>query len=140
MNVTEISIYAEIDVPIKLAWELWHTPIHIKEWYTASEEWATSEAENNFKEGGKFSYRMEAKDGTVDFDFSGKYDKIENHRFISYTLDDGRKVDVRFRKTDTDTIIIQKFQPETENPLKIQKEGWQAILNNFKRYAQKFIE
>lgn len=131
-----ITIEAKVNAPIDKVWELWNSPEHIIKWCAASDDWHTTYAESDLKERGKFNSRMEAKDGSFGFDFSGVYDDIEKHKKITYTIDDGRKVWITFSKVGDSIEIIETFEAETENPIEMQKEGWQAILNNFKKYAE----
>lgn len=93
-------------------------------------------AENDLRAGGRFFFRMEAKDGSFGFDFSGTYDEVVSHERISYTLDDGRKVQITFQSQNGKTEVIETFEAETTHPAELQKQGWQAILNNFKAYVE----
>ena len=79
---------------------------------------------------------MEAKDGSKGFDFEGKYDEVKNHKLISYSMSDGRKVKITFNQEGPKTKVITTFDPENENPIEIQRDGWQSILNNFKNYVE----
>ena len=129
----EITILASMD----LVWECFTDRDHIEEWYFASEDWHCPNAENNFEVGGKFNYRMEAKQGGFGFNFSGVFDEIIPHKVIKYYLDDGRKVAVNFENEEGNTVkLMQVFQPEKENPVDLQRNGWYAILNNFKKYVE----
>ena len=129
----EITILASMD----LVWECFTDRDHIEEWYFASEDWHCPNAENNFEVGGKFNYRMEAKQGGFGFNFSGVFDEIIPHKVIKYYLDDGRKVAVNFENEEGNTVkLMEVFQPEKENPLDLQRNGWYAILNNFKKYVE----
>ena len=129
----EITILASMD----LVWECFTDRDHIEEWYFASEDWHCPNAENNFEVGGKFNYRMEAKQGGFGFNFSGVFDEIIPHKVIKYHLDDGRKVAVNFENEEGNTVkLMQVFQPEKENPVDLQRNGWYAILNNFKKYVE----
>lgn len=133
----EITILASLD----LVWECFTDRDHIEEWYFASEQWHCPNAENNFEIGGTFNYRMEAKDGSFGFNFTGKFDEIIEKKLIKYTLDDGRKVEVNFIEKDEKTIqIIQNFEPEKENLRDMQRNGWYAILNNFHKYVEHYQE
>lgn len=131
-----ITIEARVKVPIEKAWEYWNDSRHVKLWNSASSDWHTTKAENELKAGGKFLYRMEAKDGSFGFDFGGIYDVIEPPKLLAYTLGDGRKVEVNFQEEQESTNIVETFQAEDTNSIERQREGWQAILNNFKRYAE----
>ncbi|MBL7747873.1 MAG: SRPBCC domain-containing protein, partial [Chitinophagaceae bacterium] len=86
--------------------------------------------------GGSFVTRMEAKDGSFGFDFAGVYDAVEKHKFISYTMGDGRRAEITFTDNGDSSSIVESFEAESENPLELQQSGWQAILDNFKRYAE----
>jgi uncharacterized protein YndB with AHSA1/START domain len=92
--------------------------------------------DNDLRENGKFSYRMEAKDGSIGFDFEGTHTEVETFNKISFLLDDGRKVNVSFRKFDGMTQVIETFEAEASNSLELQQSGWQMILNNFKSYVE----
>ena len=135
MNPIKIDI--TILEPVKKVWDYFIDPKHITKWNFAHESWQCPKAESDFKEGGKFSYRMEAKDKSFGFDFSGKFEEIAPFDKIQYRLDDNRKVDVLFEKIDENTTkVIQIFEPETENTLEMQREGWYSILNNFHKYVE----
>ena len=131
-----ITIQAEIKASIEKVWKCWTTPAHIVKWNNASDDWHTTKAENDLRVGGKFTSRMEAKDGSFGFDFGGVYDVVENHKRIAYTLDDSRKVDIHFSTNGNSTTLVETFDAEGENPVEMQREGWQAILNNFKLYIE----
>lgn len=131
-----IIINTTIEAPVEKVWELWTTPKHIKEWNSASADWHTPVATNDLRPGGAFLSRMEAKDGSFGFDFSGIYDEVKEHEFISYSLADGRKVTIAFTGDDKTTTITETFDPENENSRDMQRDGWQAILNNFKAHAE----
>jgi uncharacterized protein YndB with AHSA1/START domain len=133
---TNITVETTVNAPVEKVWKYWTEPIHIKKWNSASDDWHTPFSENDLRVGGKFSSRMEAKDGSFGFDFGGVYDEVKLNEFISYTLGDGRKVEITFLHEENDTKIIQVFDPEKENPIEMQQEGWQSILINFKKYAE----
>lgn len=132
----EIIIQANVHVPVETAWKLWTDPADIVKWNSASDDWHTPKAENNLVKGGRFLARMEAKDGSFGFDFGGVYHEVITYKTIAYTLDDGRKVRVDFVAGDNQTEITESFEPEDTNSMELQKTGWQAILNSFKRYAE----
>jgi len=131
-----IEVSALISVPVQKAWSIWINEEDIQIWNSASEDWHTPKAFNDFSLGGRFLWRMETKDGSIAFDFSGTYTDIELYSLIAYTIDDGRKVTVQFKRTDIGTKVIQHFQAENQNTLALQKEGWQSILSHFKQYAE----
>ncbi|GLU54753.1 SRPBCC family protein [Dyadobacter frigoris] len=131
-----IIVEATIEAPIEKVWETWTKPEHIMHWNNASDDWFTPKAENDLRPGGKFSSRMEARDGSFGFDFEGIYDEVTDHKLISYSLEDGRKVKIEFEEKGDQTLVTENFDAETENPVEMQKAGWQSILNNFKKYTE----
>lgn len=131
-----ITVQTIVRVPVEKAWEYWTKPEHIVHWNFASADWESPSAENDLRNGGRFKYKMAAKDGSVSFDFEGVYVSVNDKAAISYTMDDGRKVSVTFEPVDGGTRITESFDPEQENPEEMQRSGWQAILDNFKRYAE----
>lgn len=133
---TKVTVETIVNVPVEKVWDLWTEPKHIVHWNFASIDWHTTYAENDLRVGGKFSTRMEAKNGSEGFDFSGTYYSMELYKFIDYTMADGRKARVTFDQKGTGTRITETFEPESSNPLEMQHDGWQSILDNFKRYAE----
>ena len=133
---TNITVETTVDAPINKVWKLWTEPAHITQWAFASPEWHAPRAENDLRPGGSFSSRMEAKDGSMGFDFAGVYDEVRENQYISYTLGDGRKVEITFTSQGNQTRVVETFEAENKNPLEMQKTGWQAIMNNFKHYAE----
>ncbi|PKD17242.1 hypothetical protein APR41_07210 [Salegentibacter salinarum] len=131
-----ITISAKVNAPIEKVWEVWNAPEHIENWNTASEDWHTTSAKNDLKKGGKLSYRMESKDGSRGFDFEGVYDEVKPNKSFSYKLTDGRKVSANFKEKDNTTLIEENFEAEQQNSRELQQQGWQAILNNFKKYVE----
>lgn len=139
MNSTgqnKITVTANINLPVEKVWEYWTSPQHIVKWNNASDDWHTPWAENDLRTGGRFLSRMEARDGSMGFDFTGIYDNVILHKKITYSLADGRQVDVLFEPVDGITRLTEIFDPEQENAVEYQQAGWQAILNNFKQYAE----
>ena len=133
---TIVTIFASVNAPVDKVWEYWTKPEHIVNWNHASDDWHTPKAQNDLREGGKFCWRMEAKNGSEGFNFEGTFNEILPLKRILYTLDDGRKVTVAFEDSGTSTTITEIFEAENTNPVKMQQEGWQAILNNFKTYVE----
>jgi uncharacterized protein YndB with AHSA1/START domain len=131
-----ITIKATVNAPVDKVWQIWSEPDHITKWASPSEDWHTTRAENDLREGGNFLSRMEAKDGSFGFDFGGTYDVVKPNELIEYTLGDGRKVKTVFNTKDNAVEIVQTFDPESENPREMQQAGWQAILDSFKRYTE----
>jgi len=139
METTErkpITIETTVQAPATAVWSAWTEPEHIKQWCAASDDWHAPYAENDVRKDGRFKTTMAARDGSMQFDFSGQYTAIDEPRHIAYTMDDGRKVDVRFHEDGSSTRIVQIFEPEQTNPVDFQKQGWQSILDNFKRYTE----
>jgi uncharacterized protein YndB with AHSA1/START domain len=135
-DTTPITIEALIDAPIGTVWKCWNTPEDIMQWNAASDDWHTPSSTVDLREGGTFTSRMEAKDGSFGFDFGGTYTKVEDLRRIDYVMGDGRKVSTLFEDQDGKTKVTSTFDPESENPAEMQRQGWQSILNNFKKYAE----
>ena len=131
-----ITITTTIKAPMAKVWKYWTLPEHITKWNHASDDWHSPFAENDLRPGGKFLSRMEAKDGSFGFDFGGVYDEVKNHSLISYTLGDGRKVSTHFSSAGAETKVVTIFEPESTNPIEMQQGGWQAILDNFRKYTE----
>ncbi len=136
MKVKKVNIEATINAPLAKVWQFWTEASHITNWAFASDEWHSPHAANDLTVGGKFTTRMEAKDESFGFDFSGTYNEIVLHKQINYTMDDGRKSTIDFIDQGNNTLIEQTFDAENENPIELQKNGWQTILNNFKKYIE----
>ncbi|EOR94519.1 putative glutathione S-transferase-related transmembrane protein [Arcticibacter svalbardensis MN12-7] len=137
-NKTKITLENTVKAPIEKVWDLWTTPEHITKWSYASDDWHTPFAENDLRVGGRFVSRMEAKDGSFGFNFGGKYDEVKTNELISYTMDDGRTAQITFIANGNDTKMIETFDAETENTIEMQRDGWQAILDNFKKYTETY--
>ena len=135
-NKTNITVAATVNAPVEKVWEFWSDPEHIVKWCSASEDWHAPKAENDLRVGGAFSTRMEARDGSFGFDFGGIYDVVEPNRLIAYTLGDDRKVKITFEAEGQTTRVTETFEAETINPIEMQQGGWQAILDNFKKYTE----
>jgi uncharacterized protein YndB with AHSA1/START domain len=131
-----ITVKCKVEASIEVVWKLWTDPEHITKWNNASDDWHTPYAENDLRAGGKFKSTMAAKDGSMSFDFEGEYTLVEQNKAIKYVMADGRKVDVYFTETQTGVEVIESFDPETVNPEEMQRDGWQAILDNFKKYVE----
>ncbi len=136
MKKEKITIEATILAPVSKVWNFYTRPTHIGKWNAASDDWHTTRAENDLRVGGKFLSRMEAKDGSFGFDFTGVYDEVKINELIIYTMEDGRKAKILFTSIDNQTKMVIDFAAETENPIEMQRGGWQAILNNFKKYVE----
>jgi uncharacterized protein YndB with AHSA1/START domain len=135
-TATKITVKATVNSPVEKVWKSWNDPADIMNWCSAMDDWHVPSATNDLKVGGKFSTRMEAKDKSFGFDFGGEYTTVQKHEQISYTMGDGRKVDIYFKSNGDQTEIEETFEAETQNSEEMQKDGWQAILNNFKKYTE----
>lgn len=132
-----ITIEVKVNAPLEEAWKIWTNPKDIINWNFASDDWHCPSATNDVSEGGKFSWRMEAKDGSFGFDFEGTYTKVIPNELLEYDLGDGRPVKVRFGQNGNQTLLTETFQGEDENTLEQQRYGWQCILNNYKACVEK---
>ena len=133
---TVITVQHTVNAPVEKVWDAFTSPEHITKWNFASDEWHSPSAQNDLRTGGAFSYRMEAKDGSFGFDFGGIYDEVRDKEYIEYTMGDGRKVQVSFEPQGNGTKVIENFEAEGQNPIEMQRGGWQAILDNFKKYTE----
>lgn len=135
MSTSKITVRATINAPVNKVWEYYTQPQHITQWNFADPSWHCPHAENEMKVGGKYLARMEAKDGSFGFDFEAIYTEINPGKNFKYAFGD-RNAEVSFMSKDSHTEITVSFDPETENPIEMQRGGWQAILNNFKTYTE----
>jgi len=133
---TMITVEQIINAPVEKVWDYWTKPEHITKWCNASDDWHTPRAENDVRPGGSFVSRMEAKDGSMGFDFGGVYDDVKNHDYMAYTLGDGPKVKINFSANGNSTKVVESFEAENTHPEEMQRSGWQAILDNFKKYTE----
>jgi len=131
-----ITVKTSVQAEIDKVWNYWTEPKHITNWNFATDEWACPSAKNDLKPNGTFSWRMEAKDGSMGFDFEGTYEKIVDKELISYKMSDGRKVDIEFTQSGNEIQVSETFDAEGTNPDEQQRAGWQAILENFKKYVE----
>jgi uncharacterized protein YndB with AHSA1/START domain len=136
--MTQITIEIIVNKNIEIVWKKWTDPDSIVEWNHASSDWHCPKAFNDLKVGGVFSFIMSAKDNSASFDFNGTYTNIIPNKTIKYTIQGGRKVEVAFEVINNNhTRVIETFDMETENSQERQREGWYAILKNFKQYCEK---
>jgi len=133
---TILTVENTINAPVEKVWDYWTKPEHIAHWNNASDDWHTPWAKNDLRLGGSFVSRMEAKDGSMGFDFGGVYDAIRTYEYIEYTIGDGRKVKITFTANGNTTKVVESFEAETTHSLEIQRGGWQAIMDNFKKYTE----
>ncbi|EMJ88815.1 SRPBCC family protein [Leptospira meyeri] len=136
MNFEQITIQSTIHADSKKVWDNYTKPEHIVHWNFASDDWQCPWAKNDLRVGGKYSARMEAKDGSFGFEFEATYDKVIDQKLISYTMEDGRRATVAFETLENKTQVTIIFDAENQNPIEMQKGGWQAILDNFKKYVE----
>ncbi len=136
MQTNTITVEATISASVQKVWDCYTKPEHITKWNFAADSWTCPRASNELKAGGKYFARMEAKDGSVGFDFEAIYDEVVIGQKLSYTMGDGRKAAVSFEKSGSQTHVSVTFEAESTNSLELQKNGWQAILNNFKKYTE----
>jgi len=135
-----IQIETIINAPKPLVWSAYNDPAHVVNWNAASDDWFCPQAANELREGGRFNYRMEARDGSFGFDFTGTYVKVYTGESLRYRLDDNRNVGVDFVDHGDQVRLVVRFEPEKENALDLQREGWQAILDRFKVYAESLVK
>jgi uncharacterized protein YndB with AHSA1/START domain len=133
---TQITVETTVNSPVEGLWLLWSQPEHITKWNQASDDWHTPYAENDLRTGGNFKSTMAAKDGSFSFDFGGVYSNVVENSLIEYEMADGRTVKVNFIDQDGKTKIVETFDAEGSNSVDMQRAGWQAILDNFKKYAE----
>jgi len=131
----KISVEATVIAPIEKVWRAYTTPDDIKQWNAASDDWHTTSSTVDLRAGGKFSSRMEAKDGSFGFDFAGTYTNIVKHKLIEYSFGD-RVAQVDFADTPKGVTVRVSFEAESSHSIEQQRDGWQAILNNFKRHVE----
>jgi uncharacterized protein YndB with AHSA1/START domain len=141
MNEKAIAVETVVKAPVEKVWEYWNKPEHIVHWAFAADDWEAPKAENDLRVGGKFKTVMAAKDGSAGFDFGGTYTDVKKHALIEYDMDPAsgekpRHVKVEFKEVPEGVKVIVTFDPENENPVETQRDGWQAISDNFKKYVE----
>jgi len=133
---TAITVETLVNAPVEKVWKCWNEPEHIKGWAFASDDWHAPYSENDVRTNGKFKTTMAAKDGSFSFDFEGVYTNVQPNEVIEYAMGDGRKVKIVFSENGNETKVTETFDPESENSIEMQRGGWQAILDNFKKYTE----
>jgi uncharacterized protein YndB with AHSA1/START domain len=136
MTKQQITIDATIAAPVERVWDAFTTPADITQWNFASDDWCCPNADADLRVGGNYRARMEAKDGSFGFDFEAVYEEVEPCKAITLAMGDGRKARTTFETVGTGTKVTTVFDAETQNPIDMQRDGWQAILNNFKSYVE----
>ena len=135
-----IQIQVDVQGDLATIWHYWNEQKHIEQWHSASPDWHTINAQNDLRVGGSLTSRMEAKDGAMGFDFGGVYTEVVANQRLAYTLGDGREVTVTFSQIAPGLVhVVETFEAESQNPVELQKQGWQAILNHFKEYVEENV-
>lgn len=132
----KITVETHVNAPLDTVWDAYSNPDDIRQWNTAQDDWHTTRSTVDLREGGTFLSRMEAKDGSVGFDFEGTYTRVEPKKAIEYRMSDGREVEVEFAPRDGGVLVTVSFEAETENSPDLQRQGWQAILDSFGRHVE----
>ncbi len=137
MSIQKLTVETTVNAPVEKVWQYWTEPEHIIQWNFASQDWHCPNATNDLKSDGKFSYRMEAKDGSMGFEMEGVYTEVEKPKKIVYSMEDNRKVEILFISLEDTTRIVETFDAENTFPHEQQQQGWQSILDNFKMHVEK---
>lgn len=132
----KITVERLVNADLDRVWDTWNDPADIEQWNAPQEEWHTTRSTVDLREGGKFLSRMEARDGSSGFDFEGTYTRVVPKKAIAYRMSDGREVEVEFVERPGGVLVKETFDAETENSPELQRNGWQAILDSFGRYAE----
>ena len=132
----KITVETVAKAPLEQVWDAWNTPADIQQWNTAQDDWHTTRSTVDLREGGSFLARMEARDGSSAFDFEGTYTRVVPHRAIEFRMSDGREVHIEFAERADGVLVKETFDTENENPPEVQRQGWQAILDNFARHVE----
>ena len=136
LSKTTITVETTVNADVNKVWDSWTKPEHITKWNFAADDWQCPRAENDLRVGGKYAARMEAKDGSFGFDFEAIYDEVVDNEKLTYTMADGRQATTTFEDLGGKTNVKTVFDAEEENSVELQKGGWQAILDNFKKYTE----
>jgi uncharacterized protein YndB with AHSA1/START domain len=136
----KIEVKTLVKADLQTVWNSWNNPADIRQWNAASDDWHTTESVVDLRVGGRFSSRMEAKDGSAGFDFAATYIMVEEPRLLAFRMDDDREVTVRFQDTPEGVLVKEEFDAESENDPELQRTGWQAILDNFARHVESKIK
>jgi len=132
----KITVTTTIKADLNTVWDCWNNPEDIKQWNAASEDWHTTQSMVDLREGGQFKSRMEAKDGSMGFDFTGTYTKVDKPNRIEYVMDDDREVSIDFKQTEQAITVTETFDAEEQHDPEFQKQGWQSILDKFAKYVE----
>jgi uncharacterized protein YndB with AHSA1/START domain len=134
--MSTITISASINAPVEKVWTYWNSPEHVMQWNAAHESWHCPASTIDLRDGGEFHTTMAARDGSMSFDFWGRYDVVVPNKELQITMGDGRKMSVLYAPEGSGTLVTESFEPESENPEEMQRQGWQSILDNFKKYVE----
>lgn len=132
-----ITVATTVNAPIEKVWKHWNEPSSIEQWCSPSPDWETVNSQNDLRIGGEFSSRMQAKDGSMGFDFGGMYTDVIPNQYIAYAMSDGRKVEISFSEENGKTHVRESFDPENINPEEMQRAGWQAIIDSFRDFTER---
>ncbi len=136
MDATKVTIETTVSANTKKVWDYWNKPEHITKWNFAADDWHCPKAENDLRVGGRLKSRMEAKDGSFGFDFEATYDEVIDQKKITYTMLDGRQATTDFENLTAKQKLQQSLMPRMKTRLRCKEGGWQAILDNFKKYVE----
>lgn len=131
-----LQVMTTVAFDIETVWHKWNDPHHIRHWYFASDDWYVTHVRNHLEAGGELVIGMAARDGSVAFDFKGVYDEVVEFDRLSMTLDDGRIIQIQFVDDGDNIMIKERFEPDEETAPELQQEGWQNIIDSFKRYCE----
>jgi uncharacterized protein YndB with AHSA1/START domain len=132
----KITVEKEVKADLGKVWRAWNNPADIQQWNAASEDWHTPRSTVDLREGGKFTARMEARDGSAGFDFEGTYTRVVPQKLIEYRIADGREVRIEFNPAKDGVLVRETFDAETMNTPELQRQGWQSILESFARHVE----
>ncbi len=135
----KITVSTTVRSSLENTWKCWTEPEHITQWNAASDDWHTPTATNDVRVGGQFNSRMESRDGSQGFDFDGAYTQVEPLRKLAYRLGDdldAREVEITFEPQGENVVVTETFDAEDENSAEMQRAGWQAIMDNFKKHVE----
>lgn len=135
----KITVESVAEAKLSDVWDAWNNPVDIMKWNSAQDDWHATSSTVDLREGGRFTSRMEAKDGSEGFDFEGTYTRIVPHETIEYRMSDGREVKVEFVERAGGVLVRETFDAESENPPDLQRQGWQSILDRFSRHVEATI-
>jgi uncharacterized protein YndB with AHSA1/START domain len=137
MTTQAVTISTEISAPVARVWRAFTTPADITRWNFANDDWCCPSAEVDLRVGGAYRARMEAKDKSFGFDFEGVYEEVDPEKALTLLMSDGRRARTTFEAVGERTKVTTVFDAEEQNSVELQRNGWQAILDNFKHHAER---